>query len=473
MAHSPVRSAAPALLGHAIDRPRARALRGGMAGALGALVLAPGVAVAQPTCVSDCSVIVRWRTAGEAHAARLAPPAVLQLLDARVEWVSELSPGLASVETPEGLAGVALEVLRATPGVAGAWPDRVGAPAAAPNDDAWATQFEDYPEFRACLEKAWDKTTTSQRLIAVLDSGMEYVLADLAPNTYVNPGEVLDGVDNDRNGIVDDVHGAEFVKAFDLDRTSPDEARGSLPRDVSGHGTHVASIIGAVGGNGVGMAGVLWQARLMPVKVFGQYLYLSDALKGIEYAYFQGARLMNCSWQFSYAPGEPKTVMDPLWQMISETPDALYVVAAGNVNPSGVDLDVTSGPGIDFYPQEFPKTNILVVGNLKGHGSPHPSSNYGATSVDVFAPGTAIMGMNSADGSILPDSGTSYAAPIVTALAAMVWDMHPEWTPGQVRAHLMQTGEATPELEGRCVGHGNGRCVLVSPSRALGLGPCP
>ena len=135
--------------------------------------------------------------------------------------------------------------------------------------------------------EAWDVTTGDHTLVAVIDTGVDYTHEDLAGNMWVNAGEVPgDGIDNDGNGFVDDVHGYDFVN------------NDGDPMDDQGHGTHVAGTIGAVGNNGVGIVGVNWNAQILAVK----FLDASgsgtnaDAVRAINYATQMGARISNNSW---------------------------------------------------------------------------------------------------------------------------------------------------------------------------------
>lgn len=228
--------------------------------------------------------------------------------------------------------------------------------------------------------EAWDFTTGSKDIVvAVIDTGVDYLHPDLAANIWVNPGEIPgDGIDNDGNGFVDDVHGYDFF-AYDAD-----------PMDADGHGTHVAGTIGAVGDNGIGVVGVNWNVQIMPVRFLspaGSGTTI-DAIEAIKYAVANGARILNNSWgggSFSHA----------LYAAIQDAERAgvLFVAAAGN---SAVNTDV-----LPHYPSSYTLSNIISVGasdaddrlscwayNLSGECV--SGSNWGALSVDLLAPGTDI-----------------------------------------------------------------------------------
>ena len=182
--------------------------------------------------------------------------------------------------------------------------------------------------------QAWDVTTGSADVVvAVVDSGIAYDHPDLAPNMWINPGESgggreNNGIDDDHNGYVDDWHGWDVVGASRASATDSDND----PRDILGHGTHVAGIIGAAGDNGIGVTGVAWNVRLMPVRVFdGEGVATSaDIAEGFTYAGNMGARIVNYS-------GGGASFSQAVNDAIDAHPNTLYVVAAGN---DGRDLDL-------------------------------------------------------------------------------------------------------------------------------------
>lgn len=162
---------------------------------------------------------------------------------------------------------------------------------------------------------AWDVTHGSKArgpLVAIMDSGADYNHPDLAANIWTNPGEIPgNGIDDDGNGVIDDVHGFNAA------------ARSGDPMDDGSHGTHVHGTIGAVGNNGQGVVGVNWEANLMPVKFLAQgYGDTADAIEGILYATKMGARITSNSWGgINYS----QALFDAL-----EASPALHICAAGN-----------------------------------------------------------------------------------------------------------------------------------------------
>ncbi|NDD31582.1 MAG: hypothetical protein EB084_25305, partial [Proteobacteria bacterium] len=265
--------------------------------------------------------------------------------------------------------------------------------------------------------EAW-KTTTGKPngegpLIVVIDTGIDYTHDDLKANCWTNPGEIPgNGVDDDGNGVVDDVHGANFAT------DSGD------PLDDHGHGTHCAGTIGAVGNNGQGVVGVNWNATIASAKFLdadGSGTY-ADALEAVLYAEKIGARITSNSWggpMFSQA----------LYDAFAAS-NALHIVAAGN---AGTDSD-----GNPHFPAAFDLDNIVSVAATDRNGELAGFSNYGATSVDVAAPGVDIYSLAPGNG-FETMSGTSMAAPHVTGVAGLLLAHHPELTNAEVKARLMNT----------------------------------
>ena len=267
---------------------------------------------------------------------------------------------------------------------------------------------------------AWERGRGSEEVVvAVIDSGVDYDHEDLAANMWVNEDEVPgNGIDDDRNGVVDDVHG------YDAIRNSGD------PDDDIGHGTHVAGIIGAVGDNGRGVAGVNWTTRIMALKFLGSTGggTTSDAIACIDYILRmkeRGAnvRVVNCSWG-STAPS--KALADAIAKAADE--GILFVCASGN---NAVDTD-----RVPHYPSSYEMDGVVSVAALAADDSLAPFSNWGRASVDIAAPGVDVL-------STLPDgrygfaSGTSMASPFVAGVAALVASDSPEMPIGQLRERVL------------------------------------
>lgn len=261
--------------------------------------------------------------------------------------------------------------------------------------------------------EAWAVTTGDRNIIvAIIDSGIDFFHPDLAKNIWYNEKEIPgNGVDDDGNGYVDDYRGFDFVNR------DPD------PWDELGHGTHVAGIIGAIGNNGRGIAGVAWNVRLMPLKAFSAdgKAYVSDVIEAIWYALYHNAQIINASW----GSIEESIALTEVIRNVTQC-GILVVCAAGNQR--------TDRP---FYPAALKET--IAVAAIDDEGKKAIFSNYGPW-IDICAPGVAIY-------STWPNntywelSGTSMAAPLVSGTAALVWSLHPEFTANEIRNAIIQTAD--------------------------------
>lgn len=219
----------------------------------------------------------------------------------------------------------------------------------------------------------WSRSTGSTDVVvAVVDTGIDINHPDLKANIWTNPGEIPNnGVDDDHNGYVDDVHGYDFANA---DETVYDEEEGDL------HGTHVAGIIGAEGDNGIGVAGVNWHVTIMPVKGLygfgdGDDYSLAEA---VEYAVDNGADVVNCSWGGGYSD-VLKEAFD-----YAAAHGVFCAVAAGNDSWNNDDESWAS------YPASFESTTIVSVAATDRNDKLAWFSNYGQESVDLAAPGVDV-----------------------------------------------------------------------------------
>jgi len=215
--------------------------------------------------------------------------------------------------------------------------------------------------------EAWDLTTGSADVvIAVVDTGVAYDHPDLSGNIWSNAGETscADGIDNDGNGYIDDCRGWDFV------------GNDNDPTDYNGHGTHVAGTIAAAGNNGNGTTGVMWQAKIMPLRFLGinGSGTTADAVSAILYANAKGAHVINNSWGGS---GYSQALKDAI-----DASNAVVVCAAGN-NSSNNDKS-------PFYPAGFDSANIISVAATDSRDILASFSNYGKRSVDLAAPGSNI-----------------------------------------------------------------------------------
>jgi subtilisin family serine protease len=297
---------------------------------------------------------------------------------------------------------------------------------------------------------AWDLVTGGPVTVAVVDTGVEGNHPDLAENMWTNPTESQNGLDDgDPNGLVDDMRGADFLNG-DTD-----------PSDESGHGTHVAGIIGARGDNGTGIVGVNWSVRLMALKFMNEHGEGStgDAAQAIDYAVDAGAKVINASW------GGP-TFSQALYEAVARAADhdVLFVAAAGN---EGENADHSPE-----YPAAFELPNVISVAASDVRDSLLDFSNYGAQSVDLAAPGDEIYSTvpTSIDGDgYATFSGTSMAAPFVSGAAALYFARSPASSASEVREALIRGVDRSPSLAGKSTSGGR-----LNIAKALGTArPAP
>ena len=271
----------------------------------------------------------------------------------------------------DGSVDSAVARLERSPGVLDAQPNyRYRASASGP-DSFFTQQWGLGPAPGVDVLPAWERTRGGGQLVAVVDTGVDLTHPDLAGNLWVNPGETAaNGLDDDGNGKVDDVHGYDFVD------TDPD------PDDFHYHGTHVAGIATAVAGNAEGAAGVAPEARLMAVRALNGNGSGSTAgiAEGVRYAAQEGAGVINLSL------GGPAGGGDAVFLQAVQAAgaaDAVVVVAAGN---SSSNNDTTP-----TVPCTFPAANLICVAALDSSGALAGYSNEGLTTVDVGAPGSSIL----------------------------------------------------------------------------------
>ena len=227
--------------------------------------------------------------------------------------------------------------------------------------------------------EAWDYETGSKDVvIAVIDSGVAFDHPDLNPNIWTNPGEIpSNGIDDDKNGFIDDIHGWDFVN----DDSNPSDYSRDLSGD--GHGTHVAGIIAARGDNGAGVTGVMWKASIMALQIFDLFetnsfqsaiIQSINILSAIEYAVNNGARIINCS----FGGPSPSQFLFDAYDFANQK-GVLVVVAAGN--------EGTNNDAFPVYPANYDLPNIISVAATDERDQLADYSNYGVKSVDLAAPG--------------------------------------------------------------------------------------
>ncbi len=312
-----------------------------------------------------------------------------------------------------------------------------------PNDPMFAEQWglantgqrEGHAGGDIAALKAWERTKGNEELVvAVLDSGVEYTHEDLAANIWVRPATVPKYKDAEL-GVIDDRYGYNA------------EANNGDPMDDNGHGTHCAGIVGAVGDNGVGIAGVNWQVKIMPLKFMGRggFGTTKNAIEAINYVIERKkagvpVRIISASWGSTL-------YSRALEDVIRKAGDAgiLFVAAAGNAR-----ANTDRSP---HYPASYKLPNVVSVAALDRRDQLASFSNFGARTVHVAAPGAEIVSTWLA-GSYFEASGTSMATPAVAGVAALVLAVNPHLTMEELRARLIESADPLDSLSGKVVSGG-------------------
>ena len=292
--------------------------------------------------------------------------------------------------------------------------------------------------------KAWAKTQgSSEVVVAVLDTGVDYNHKDLVSNMWIRPDSVPEYVD-DVLGNFDDSRG------FDANANAAD------PMDDNGHGTHVAGIIGAEGDNSEGIAGINWNVQIMPLKFLGRGGFGStkNAIEAINYAIDRkkngvNVRVINASWGSTQ---RSKALEDAI--RAAGDVGILFVAAAGN---SSTDNDKRG-----HYPSNYDLPNVVSVAALDRNDLLATFSNYGAKTVHVAAPGREITSTWLKD-EYREASGTSMAAPQVSGVAALILANEPKLSMSKVRERLMRSVDPIDTLFGKIVVGGR-----LNAAKALG-----
>ncbi|MDX6677263.1 MAG: hypothetical protein QOE31_1315 [Solirubrobacteraceae bacterium] len=327
---------------------------------------------------------------------------------------------------------VILALVFAVPAIAAAAADPMLA-------DQWALSDPD----AIGAPEAWTQSTGSGVLVAILDTGVQLDHPDLAANIWTNPNEIPgNGIDDDHSGIIDDVHGANM---FNLSANVNDD---------HGHGTHVAGIVAARQGNGIGGSGLAPNAKILPVKVLDSTMTgTTDTLAlGIHYAVDRGAKILNVSVNTDAATDVVKEAV-----RYAGAHGAIIVASAGN---NGRDID--SSPS---YPASLTDPAVFSVGATNAAGLLWSLSNTGLLSVDLAAPGDHIA--STARGSSYQSrTGTSAAAPFVSASLALLSAARPDLPMSALRDAIAASTRRTSALSSLL---GGGRLdVAAAMHRVLG-----
>lgn len=314
-----------------------------------------------------------------------------------------------------------------------------------PNDPRFS---ELYGMQKISAPLAWDTAVGDDNpvVIATIDTGVNYNHEDLRGNMWTNPGEIPgNGVDDDNNGWVDDVYGIRCQ--------NNGSDRSGNPMDDHNHGSHCSGTHSGHGNNAVGVAGVMWRARIMGAKFLnsGGSGYISDGAVCLEYTIKMGARLSNNSWG---GGGYSQTFADLL--EVGRRSNYFFVCAAGN---HGGNND-----GGSYYPCCYPHDNVMGVAASDQSDNKASFSGYGTRFVEVAAPGVSVLScMISGYGTM---SGTSMATPHAAGAAGLLWSFNPELTYQEVMQILMDTSDKLPQWNG--VVAANGRINVAQALTRVG-----
>ncbi|MDZ7813433.1 MAG: S8 family peptidase [Ideonella sp.] len=359
------------------------------------------------------------------------------------------------VRLPSGVkVTAALQKLRANGAVKFAEPNWILSTAAAPNDPFYAdgrlwgyygnTSPIQTNKFGSQAGESYDagRKCDGSVLVGIIDEGVMNTHPDTQANVWVNPFEIADnGIDDDGNGYIDDVNGWDFKN----------NDKSTFDGTTDDHGTHVSGTIGAVANNGVGIAGVCDKVKMISAKFLEGSGTTEAAILAIDYITDLKTRhnlnivATNNSWG---GGGFSQALKDAIDRAGAQ--DILFIAAAGNGNIFGRAIDTDKRPS---YPASYTSENIISVAALNARGKKAGFSNFGATSVDIAAPGVDIWSAvpTSTGPGYASYDGTSMATPHVTGAAALYASLHPGSSAAQIKTAILNSAVPTASMAGKCV----------------------
>lgn len=327
-----------------------------------------------------------------------------------------------------------------------------------PNDTHFNTQY--YLKHTK-VEEAWEYAVGSDEVVvAVIDSGVDIDHPDLKDNVWVNENEIpSNGLDDDKNGYIDDVNGWNFVE----NSNDPRPQFGDFTIEGASHGTLVAGIIGAVGHNNRGIAGINWKVKIMPLRALNSKGEgeIPQAIAAIRYATVNGAHVINLSFVGT-------TLSEELKRIIYDSYLKGVVIVAAVGNDGLVTNGKESGGNLDtrpIYPACFntPFENIVIgVGAVDKENRKASFSHFGNTCIDINAPAVDIVSTQTLNPKVGTPfnaevsgfwNGTSFATPQVSGAAALIKSLNKNYTSNQITSFLLDTAdsidEANPAYQGK------------------------
>lgn len=291
--------------------------------------------------------------------------------------------------------------------------------------------------------QAWDISRgSSSVVVAILDTGIDLTHNDLIGNLWTNSAELINGIDDDGNGYVDDVNGWNFAA----------ENNRPVANDANFHGTHVSGTVGAVGNNTIGISGHAQEVRIMPLKFLDDSGsgYTSDAIRSVDYAVAKGAKVINNSWG---GIGRSLALAEAIDRAAAA--GVLFVAAAGNAH--------SNNDRVPFYPANYTQDNVVTVAASTNADRLSSFSNYGASLVHLAAPGSRIHSTKNGN-AYQTMSGTSMATPLVSGVLATMIAARPDLSYHQIKGALLSAVDEVPEMKGKVLWNGR-----INAFRALSI----